>query len=93
MSGCRHVAQSKIWWLFGGLSLAGLYYLPTYQGYSGLLKNKHFSCWKVGACILYVIFMSCFQLAWCWLFTQCLFGQKWPTEPADVPLEGRLWSP
>lgn len=35
MSGCRHVAQSKIWWLIGALSLAGLYYLPTYQGYTG----------------------------------------------------------
>ncbi|XP_062598080.1 PGAP2-interacting protein-like [Saccostrea cucullata] len=34
MSACRHVAQSKIWWLIGALSLAGLYYLPTYQGYT-----------------------------------------------------------
>lgn len=35
MSACRHVATSKIWWLIGLASFCALYYLPTWQGFTG----------------------------------------------------------
>ncbi|XP_074650238.1 PGAP2-interacting protein-like [Tubulanus polymorphus] len=31
----RSYAQSKVWWLFGALSFAALYYLPSWQAYAG----------------------------------------------------------
>ncbi|KAJ8298251.1 LOW QUALITY PROTEIN: hypothetical protein KUTeg_024782, partial [Tegillarca granosa] len=35
MSACRHMANSKVWWLFGVASFIALYYLPTWSGYTG----------------------------------------------------------
>ncbi|KAL4230433.1 Protein cwh43 [Mactra antiquata] len=34
MSACRHVAISKIWWLIATVCFYGLYYLPTWIGFS-----------------------------------------------------------
>ncbi|XP_052795697.1 PGAP2-interacting protein-like [Mya arenaria] len=98
LSGCRHVASSKVWWFVGLMAFLALLYLPTWSGFCGglLLAVYALSVWpemadRASRCppartLFLAVLMFMFQnffLVWCTAYNFVPLGE-YTREHTDI---------